>query len=89
MELKLSGKYQKSIETTGVSKSGKDWNKTDIVILDGDKPYVFGTWGETTKTVKQLKQGEYLNIVFEVECREYNGKYFTNLTAKNIEVLPL
>jgi hypothetical protein len=39
----------------------------------------------TMKIVKGLKSGQDVTIQFNIESREYNGKYYTNCTAWKIE----
>jgi len=75
----------------GTSKAGKAWSKQQIVIefKDGsyDKLLAFDIMkAETIKFIELLKVGQEITVKYNAESREYNGKYFTNLSAWRIEV---
>ena len=89
MEQKGILKVIGSVES-GTSKAGKTWSKQQIIIefRDGsyDKILAFDIMkAETIKFVESLKVGQEIVVKFNVESREYNGRYFTNLTAWRIE----
>lgn len=70
---------------TGTSKNGKDWSKTTFVIETGDtypKKIAIDVLGDK---VKLPKVGDDVTISLNVESREYNGKWYTNVTAWKIE----
>tara|TARA_R110000744_G_scaffold17850_1_gene48094 strand:+ start:2256 stop:2624 length:369 start_codon:yes stop_codon:yes gene_type:complete len=72
---------------SGVSKSsGKSWKKISFVIeTEGDYPKTvcFGIFGEekVDNFVKFNKIGQRVDVSFDVESREYKGKYYTDLNA--------
>lgn len=85
--MKITGTIYKLIETEGTSAAGKNWKKTELILKSGSDTYAFATWGEVTKMVKELRLGQQVEVEFSIECREYNGKYYTNLSAKSVEVI--
>lgn len=88
-ELKVSGKFVKQFETAGVSKEGKDWKKTEFVVLTDEKfpqNLCFGVMDKLVEQVAKLQSGQDVTVHFNIKCNEYNGKYFVNLSAWRIEV---
>ena len=67
---------------TGQGKNG-EWKKQDIVVeTDGQYPkkVCVSVWGDKLNHLK-LEPGEVLTIDFDVESREYNGKWYTDVKA--------
>ncbi len=71
---------------TGTNKAGNTWEKQDFVIQTGGaypKKLCFAVWGD--KIAKfQIKEGEEITVSFDVESREYMGKYYTDVKAWNV-----
>lgn len=73
---------------TGTSKNGP-WKKQDMIVeMDGKIPtkLCVSIWGEKID-MNQFKTGNQLKIDFEVESREYNNKWYSEVKAWKIEVL--
>ena len=71
---------------TGQGRNG-EWKKQEFVIeLEGTYPrkVCISTWGDKVN-VDSLVEGSMLKVYFDVESREYQGKWFTNLTAWKVE----
>lgn len=69
---------------SGTSKAGKDWNKQEFVIETNDqypKPVCFTCFGDKTDLISNIKVGDSVEVGFNVESREYNGRYFHNINA--------
>jgi hypothetical protein len=72
---------------SGTGKNGQ-WKKQDIIVeTDGQYPkkICVSVWGEKINE-DQLKVGNRLKIDFDVESREYNGRWYTDVKAWKIEV---
>lgn len=71
---------------TGAGKNGA-WKKQDIIVETGGtypKKVCISIWGDKiNETV--LKVGSQLAISFDVESREYNGRWYTDVKAWKIE----
>ena len=77
---------------TGQGKNG-EWKKQEFVIeQEGTYPKkaCISTWGDKVniddlaeKSI--MVEGAMLNVFFDIESREYQGKWFTNLTAWKAE----
>lgn len=71
---------------TGTGKNGQ-WKKQDIIVeTDGTYPkkVCISIWGDKINE-SVLKIGSQLAISFDVESREYNGKWYTDVKAWKIE----
>ena len=67
---------------TGSGKNG-DWRKQEIIVeTDGQFPkkICISVWGDKLNNIK-LNPGEMLSIDFDVESREYNSKWYTDVKA--------
>jgi hypothetical protein len=65
---------------TGTGKNG-EWKKQEIIVeTDGQYPkkICMSIWGEKIN-LQQLQIGNTLNIDFDIESREYNGKWYTDV----------
>jgi len=86
-DLKIKGRITKVLEVEkGTSKAGKEWQKMNFVIDTGNQfnPEVcFQLFGsEKIENFKKYnKEGDEVEVDFNVSSREYNGKYFHNLDA--------
>lgn len=71
---------------TGTVKNG-EWKKQDIIVeTDGQYPkkVYISIWGDKIND-GQLHLGNLLKIDFDIESREYNSKWFTNIKAWKID----
>lgn len=71
---------------TGTGKNGP-WKKQEIIVeTEGQYPkkVCVSVWGDKISE-NQLKVGIQLNISFDVESREYNGRWYTDVKAWKIE----
>lgn len=72
---------------SGMGKNG-EWRKQDIVVeTDGQYPkkVCISIWGDkASESVLQI--GNILDISFDVESREYNGRWYTDIRAWRVEI---
>jgi hypothetical protein len=71
---------------TGSGKNGQ-WKKQDIIVeTEGQYPkkVCISIWGDKINE-SQLQVGAQLSISFDVESREYNGRWYTDVKAWKIE----
>lgn len=72
---------------TGSGKNG-EWKKQDIIVETGGqypKKICVSVWGDKIDANK-LKPGNMLKIDFDIESREYNSRWYTDVKAWKIEV---
>lgn len=88
MALDISGKVVFILpEQTGTGKNGQ-WVKQDFVIETQEqypRKVCFSAWGDKAAIAKSLKSGDMVNISFNAESREFNGKWYTDLKAWKID----
>lgn len=86
--MELKGTIKKVLPLqTGDGKNGV-WKKQEYIIEYGDeypKLICFGIWGDNVEKHK-LKVGDSVTISFDIESKEFNGKYYTNITAWKVLV---
>lgn len=89
MALELSGKLSQFLpEVSGTGKNGTTWAKRDFVIETIDnfpKKICLSAWGDKTSELTGIGIGEMIKVSFDVQSREYNGKWYTDLRAWKIE----
>jgi hypothetical protein len=72
---------------TGSGKNG-EWKKQDIIVeTDGQYPkkVCISIWGDKINE-GQLQIGNLMKIDFDIESREYSGKWYTDIKAWKIEL---
>ena len=72
---------------TGTSKNG-EWKKQEVILeTEGTYPkkVCVSFWGDKIDE-KSLQLGNMLKIEFDIESREYNGRWYTDLKAWKVEV---
>jgi len=73
---------------TGQGKNG-EWRKQDIILeTDGQYPkkICISIWGDKINT-SQLQIGNMLKVDFDIESREFNGRWYTDVKAWKTEVV--
>ena len=71
---------------TGTGKNG-EWKKQDIIVeTDGQYPkkVCISIWGDKINE-GQLQIGNELKIDFDIESRDYNGRWYTDIKAWKME----
>lgn len=72
---------------TGSGKNGQ-WKKQDIIVeTEGQYPkkVCISIWGDKIDE-KKLQPGNMLRIDFDVESREYNGRWYTDVKAWRVDL---
>ena len=90
MSLSIKGKLVKVLaEQTGINKSGLNWVKQDFVIETQEqypKKVCISAIGEKlVPVVKSLTLGQEIEVHINIESREYNEKWFSNINAWRID----
>ena len=82
--MNVIGKLISKLEReTGVSKSGKTWEKQAILVeqsgTDYNKEVVISFFGDKIKSIRDIEEGSDVNVSINLSSREYNGKYYHNI----------
>ncbi|MFT4073155.1 MAG: DUF3127 domain-containing protein [Dysgonamonadaceae bacterium] len=73
---------------TGPSRNGGEWKRQDVVVeTDGQYPrkVCISIWGDKANP-SVLQPGNILDISFDLESREFNGKWYTSITAWKVDI---
>jgi hypothetical protein len=73
---------------SGTGKNG-EWKKQDIIVeTEGQYPkkICISIWGDKIDN-SVLQEGNMLDISFDIESREYNEKWYTNIKAWKITLV--
>ena len=72
----------------GVSKSsGNEWKKQEYVIENHDqypRKMCFNLWSDKIDQFN-IQLGEELNVSFDIDAREYNGRWYNDIRAWKVE----
>jgi hypothetical protein len=75
-------------EQGGQSKSGSTWRKQDYILetlTEHPKKVCFSVWGEKIDQYK-MQNGDAVTAHFDIESREFNGRWYTDIKAWKIEI---
>lgn len=88
MSLELTGKIiQIMPETSGISKAGKEWKKQEFVVETFEtypKKVCLSMMGDKTNDLKKFSVGNTITASLNIESREYQGKWYTDVRAWRI-----
>lgn len=91
MALELTGTLSQLMnEVTGTGRTGNPWVKQEFVIefMDGQYPkkVCLSVWGQDkVNDLKQYSPGDSVKVSFNLESREYNGRWYTEARAWRLE----
>jgi len=74
-------------EQTGTSKSGNQWRKKEYVLETEDaypRKVHFDFFGDRADQFR-LSVGQRIRLSFDIESREYNGRWFTSIRGWRAE----
>lgn len=72
----------------GVSKAGNEWKKQEYVLETHDqypRKVCFQIFGADRIEQAHIQPGEELIVSFDIDSREYQGRWFTNINAWKVE----
>jgi len=69
----------------GTSKAGKEWQNLTFICKNTEEwnnTFAFNIFGaeKIENFLKYTKVGYFIDVDFNIDCREYNGQYFTKLS---------
>lgn len=75
---------------SGTSKTGKDWQKLEFVIETNEqfsKKIAFTLFGDKLSLLAGISIGESVDVHFNLESREFEGRWFHNINAWRIDTV--
>ncbi len=89
MALSVKGRVTQILKPeSGVSRGGKEWNKREFVIETEEqfpRKVCFTLFGDKAPLIDGFTVGEMVEVSFNLESREYNGKWFHSINAWKID----
>ncbi len=85
--MELTGKIINVLEEKSGTSARGPWRKQEYVIeIPGDYPkqVCFMVWGDKIDQFN-VQQDEELTVHFDLESREYNGRWYTDVKAWRVE----
>ena len=84
--------FKKYPIVTGTSAAGKNWEKLEFVIEQGDKYknyIIFTLFGDKTSLISRISEGETVKVEFYIGSQKEasNGKFYNNVNAVNVDVV--
>jgi hypothetical protein len=73
---------------SGISKTGNSWQKQEFVIETLEqfpRKVCAHLWGERTAILETLNIDDKVVMSFDLESREFNGKWYTDVKAYKLE----
>jgi len=87
--MEITGKLiQKLPVKSGVSSSGNNWSKAEFVIETIEqypKKVCANLWGDRARALDQFQEGALITVSFDLESREFNGNWYTDVKAWKVE----
>ncbi len=87
--MEITGKLiQKLPVKSGVSSSGNNWSKAEFVIETVEqypKKVCANLWGDRARALDQFQEGSLITVSFDLESREFNGNWYTDVRAWKVE----
>jgi hypothetical protein len=86
----ISGKLVELLpEQSGQGKTGNTWRKRSFIIETISDQYpkriCIDAWADKVDFIQNLPIGTEVSVSFDLESREFNGKWYTNVKAWKIE----
>jgi len=75
---------------SGTSKNGKEWTKQDFILeVEGQytRHILFTRMGADKIEKYPTINGQHVKVSFDIDAREYNGKWYNSVTAFKVENL--
>jgi hypothetical protein len=86
--MEVKGKIIQKLEpVSGTSKAGNAWSKQEYVLETHEaypKKVFFDFFGDRANQF-QFEVGDEVNLSFDIESREYNGRWFTSIRGWKAE----
>ncbi|MCH5174592.1 MAG: DUF3127 domain-containing protein [Prevotellaceae bacterium] len=92
--MEFTGRIIKVLEPRGgvSSRTGNPWKTQDFVIEETVGQYpkrmVFNVFGEENLSRFNIQEGQELTVSFDINAREYNGRWFNDIRVWNVVSAP-
>ena len=87
MALEIQGKLVQMLEKQVGNGRNGTWEKQDFILETMEqypKKICISAWGDKIKEIGLAKPGDLLKVSFNLESREFNGRWYTDVRAWRI-----
>lgn len=88
MSLQVKGKLIEKLQIeSGEGRNGR-WEKRSFVIETDEqfpKKICIVLWGDKVSLLERVTEGDIVNVSINIESREYNSRWYTDVKAWRIE----
>ena len=83
--MRIIARLDKILELqSGTTKAGKQWKKQPMLVSQKDEFHselLIEMWNDN---IIELKEGNNYKFEIAIKSREWNGKYYTNVSSSNV-----
>ncbi len=86
--MEIQGKLMMLLPLQSGTSAKGEWKKQDAIIETIEtypKKVCISFWGDKADELKIIKEGAFIKVYFNIESREYNGKWYTDVRAWKVE----
>ena len=85
--MEVKGVFKRVYDTkTGDGKNGQ-WKRVSFIISAKERVFAFDAFNKQADVVEQASSGDIVSVDFKINCREYQGKFFTSLEASSFSIV--
>lgn len=88
--MEIKGKIKQRLTPVVGTSSKGDWTKQEIILETSEtypKKVVIGFWKDLVEKIQAVPLESEINVHINVESREYNGRWYTEVKAWKFEEL--
>lgn len=89
--MEITGKItQLMVAEAGLSSQNKPWKKQEFIVETMEtypKKMAFEAWNDDVKLLNDIPVGAIVKVAFNLESKEYNGRWYTTMKAWKITPL--
>jgi hypothetical protein len=86
--LEVTGRIIDVLQEVSGTGRGGEWKKQEFVIETAEqypKKICMSLWGEKVDALKNFRKGEFIRASINIESREYNGRWYTDIRAWRLQ----
>ena len=91
--MNIKGKFIRLGNITEGTSARGEWRKQDLIIETTTEKFpkqvCLTCWGDTIDAIATLQDGQYIQAGISIESREFNGKWYTDVRAFNVELISI
>jgi len=88
MALEITGKLIKTLTVQSGTNARGTWSKQEFILETLEqypRKVCISAWGERVNELSALQENDILKVTFNLESREYNERWYTDVRAWRIE----